>query len=122
MPQDSRRDAYLDIAKHLVTLAIASLGFVITIMFTVVSNSPLLKATPYRNSLHTSLISFLVCIVLSFLVQASVLSDIIGEKPRFFFARPRFLLGLAWAAFVIGAVALFIFSWATTFGGAPFGI
>ena len=122
MPQDSRKDALIDIAKHLVTLAIAALGFVITIMFTSLSNLPLLKVTPYRNSLCTSLISFLVCVVFSFLVQAAVLSDILGERPRFFFARPRFLLGLAWSAFMVGAVSLFVFSWATIFGGAPFGL
>jgi len=121
MPHDSQRDAFIDIAKHLVTLAIASLGFVITMMFTSVANSPLLKTTPYQNSLYTSLISFLLTVVLAFLVQAAVLSDILKEKPRTFIAQPRFLLGAAWTTFVIGLVAFFVFAWATTFGGAPFG-
>ncbi len=118
---ESQRAAFLDVAKHLVTLSIAALGFVITIMFTSLSGEPLLKATEYKNSLQTSLISFFICVALGFLVQASVLSTMLGENSRFFFAKPRFLLSLAWIAFVVGAVALFVFAWATTFGGAKLG-
>jgi hypothetical protein len=118
---ESHRTVILDVAKHLVTLAIAALGFVITIMFTSLAGEPLLKATQYKNSLQTSLIAFFVCIALGFLVEASVLSETLGEKSRLFFARPRFLLALAWIAFVVGTVALFVFAWATTFGGAALG-
>jgi len=119
--EESQRAAFLDVAKHLVTLAIAALGFVITIMFTSLAGEPLLKATEYKNSLQTSLISFLICIALGFLVQASVLSHILGEAPRLLVAKPRFLLALAWIAFVVGTVALFVFAWASTFGGAKLG-
>jgi hypothetical protein len=119
---ESQRNVFLDVTKHLVTLAIAALGFVITIMFTSLAGEPLLKATEYKNSLQTSLISFLICVVLGFLVQASVLSHMLGEQPRVLIARPRFLLAIAWVAFIVGIVALFVFAWASTFGGAPIGL
>jgi len=118
---ESQRTAFLDVAKHLVTIAIAALGFVITIMFTSLAGEPLLKATEYKTSLQTSLISFVICVALGFLVQASVLSYSLGEEARLFIAKPRFLLAVAWIAFVVGMVALFVFAWATTFGGAKLG-
>jgi hypothetical protein len=118
---ESQRTALLDVAQHLVTLAIAALGFVITIMFTSLAGEPLLKATEYKNSLQTSLTSFFICVALGFLVQATVLNHTLGEEPRLLIAKPRFLPSLAWIAFVVGAVALFVFAWATTFGGAKLG-
>ena len=117
---EPQRAAFLDVAKHLVTLAIAALGFVITIMFTSLSGEPLVRATTYKLSLSMSLIGFFLCVVLAFLVQAAVLSAALGERPRLFAAQPRFLLSLAWTAFIVGAVSLFVFAWASTFGGASF--
>ncbi len=118
---DSRHDSLLDATKHRVTLAMAALGFLVTIMFTSLGGEPLARATVYKNSLQTALVAFLVCVVPGFLVQASVLSRSLGEKPRVVDVRPTVLLGLAWAAFVVGMVAFFVFAWATTFGLAPLG-
>lgn len=114
-----QRDLVLDTAKHLLTLSTAALGFVITIMFTGAGGEPLIRATEYKNSLQTSLIAFLVCIVLGFLVQGAVLSQTLRESPRFVAARPGALLLLAWAAFMVGVAAFFVFAWATMFGVAP---
>jgi hypothetical protein len=119
--EDSRNNSLLDATKHLVTLAMAALGLLVTIMFTSLGGEPLVRATPYKNSLQTALVAFLACVALGFLVQASVLSRALGEKPRLVDVRPTVLLGLAWTAFVVGMVAFFVFAWATTFGVAPLG-
>jgi hypothetical protein len=117
--EDSRHNPLLDTTKHLVALAMAAPGFLANIMLTSLGGEPLARATVYKNSLQTALVAFLVCVVLGFLVQASVLSRSLDEKPRRVDVRPTVLLGLAWTAFVVGMVAFFVFAWATTFGVAP---
>jgi len=115
---DKQQEKILSVAKHLVTLSLGALGFVITIMFTSAGDEPLMKITEYKNSLHASLIFFFCSIVFGFLVEASVLSMSLGDKHRFVVTKPLFILMLAWISFITASVALIVFALATTYGGA----
>lgn len=116
---EAQQEKFLSVSKQLVTLSLAALGFVITIMFASSGGEPLIKATEYKNSLQAALIFYFCTVVLGFLIEASILSLSLGDKQRFFLTRPIFILLLAWITFVAGCVALIVFAWATAFGGAP---
>lgn len=118
---EANRNSIIDIAKHLVTLGLAAMGFVLTIMFTSLGSEPFVKVTEFKNSLQGALILFFISVIFGFLVQAATLSIMLGHPARFFFTKPTFLLVTAWVAFVFGAVELVVFAWATTFGGVPLG-
>lgn len=115
---ETQQGKVLSVAKHLVTLSLAALGFVITIMFASSGGEPFIKLTEYKNSMQTSLILFLCTVVLGFLVEASILSASLGDRQWLLLTRPVFLLVLAWMSFVFASVALIVFALATTFGGS----
>ena len=116
---DKQQDRVLSVTKHLVTLALAGLGFVMTIMFTSSGGEPLIKVTEYTNSLQASLILFFCTIVFGFLVEASILSISLGYEQRSIITKPISILVLAWFCFISATVALVVFSLATMSGTAP---
>ena len=112
---EQQQEKLLNVVKHLVTLAIASLGFVITMMFASAGGEVLVNVTEYKYSLQTSLILFLCAVIFGFLTEAAILSVSLSQKQRIFAASPIFLLILTWTSFVFGATALVVFALATAF-------
>ena len=84
---DAQQDKMLDVAKHLVTLAMASLGFVVTMMFASSGDEPLVRVTEYRLSLQSALTLFLCSVVFGFLTEAAIVGVSLGQQQRLFFGR-----------------------------------
>ena len=53
--QEEARRVVVDVAKHLVTITVASIGFLVTMMFTT------FEGTPYMLSAQVSLFALLLC-------------------------------------------------------------
>ena len=98
----------MDVAKHLVTITVAAIGFMVTLLFTT------FKDTSYIISAQVSLFSLLLCVVFSVLTQMAVVEDALGGKPaiRWLYWSPKTLLTLSWACLVAGISAFVVFTWA----------
>lgn len=73
--KENARAIVIDVAKHLVTITVASIGFLVTLMFTT------FQGTPYILSAQISLFSLLLCVVFSVLTQMSIVEDALESKP-----------------------------------------
>jgi hypothetical protein len=106
--KEEARAIVIEVAKHLVTLTVASIGFLVTLMFTT------FRGTPYILSAQVSLFALLLCVVFSVLTQMAVVEDALGSRPmiKWLWWGPRTLLTLAWISLVIGISAFVIFTWA----------
>jgi hypothetical protein len=98
----------VDVAKHLVTVTVASIGFLVTLMFTT------FQGTSFILSAQVSLFSLLLCAVFAILTQMAVVEDALGSRPiiKWLWWGPRPLLTLAWTFLIIGISAFVIFTWA----------
>ena len=107
VPKEAR-SLVIDVAKHLVTITVASIGFLGTMMFTT------FKGTEFITSAEVALFSLLLCAVFSILAELSVVTDALGSKPMFktIVFGPKFLLTVAWTFFIIGISSFVIFTWA----------
>ncbi len=107
------RELIASVTKHLVTITVASIGFLVTLMFTT------FKDNAYMISAQISLFSLLACVVFSVLTQMSIVGDALEEKPWVSWLSPKAFLFLAWTCLVIGVSAFVIFTWANiNLGGA----
>lgn len=106
--QEEARRVVVDVAKHLVTITVASIGFLVTMMFTT------FEGTPYMLSAQVSLFTLLLCVVFSVLTQLAVVEDALGGKPliKWLWWSPKALLTLAWTCLIIGISAFVVFTWA----------
>jgi hypothetical protein len=106
--RDEARTVVMDVAKHLVTITVASIGFLVTLMFTT------FKGTPFILSAEVSLFSLLLCVVFSVLTQMAVVEDALGSRPmiKWLWWGPRTLLTLAWTFLIVGISAFVVFTWA----------
>ena len=106
--KEQARPVVMEVAKHLVTITVASIGFLVTMMFTT------FKGTPYIVSAQVSLFSLLLCVVFSVLTQMAVVEDALGSKPviKWLWWGPRTLLTLAWICLMSGMSSFVIFAWA----------
>ena len=95
-----------DVAKQLVTLSVAAIGVITSLLFTT------FKGTPFVTSAEVSLSSFLLCAVFSVLVQVAIISKTRREQSRISINYPVAMLFVAWAALVTGLAAFVIFTWA----------
>lgn len=105
---DQARLIVMDVAKHLVTITVASIGFMVTLLFTT------FKDTSYIVSAQVSLFSLLLCVVFSVLTQMAIVEDALGGKPlvRWLYWSPKVLLTIAWTFLVAGISAFVVFTWA----------
>ncbi len=105
MNEESRR-IILDVAKHLVTVAIASIGFLITLMFTT------FEGTPYTLSGQISLFSLLISTIFCMLTQLAVVDDSLSEKTFIEWLKwsPKTLLLIAWVFLISGITAFVVFT------------
>ena len=106
--KEEARAVVVDVAKHLVNVTVASIGFLVTLMFTT------FKGIPFILSAQVSLFSLLLCVVFSILAQMAVVEDALGSKPliKLLWWGPRTLLTLAWIFLIAGISAFVIFTWA----------
>ena len=106
--KDEARTIVIDVAKHLVTVTVASIGFLVTMMFTT------FKGTPFILSAQVSLFSLLLCVIFSILAQMAVVEDALGSRPviKWLWWGPRSLLTIAWTFLIIGMSAFVVFTWA----------
>ena len=106
--KEEARSIVIDVAKHLVTITVASIGFLVTLMFTT------FKDTAFIISAEISLFSLLLCVVFSVLTQMAVVEDALGSKPiiKWLYWGPKLLLTLAWTFLIVGISAFVIFTWA----------
>lgn len=106
--KDEARAIVVDVAKHLVTITVASIGFLVTLMFTTFQD------TPFILSAQVSLFSLLLCVVFSVLTQMAVVEDALGSKPiiKWLWWGPKTLLTIAWTFLIIGISAFVVFTWA----------
>jgi len=111
---NQQRDRLSSLAKHIVTLSLGALGFVITIMFTSVDSELLTSVTAYKKSLQSSLIFFFGTVLLGILVEGAVVSDSLESRTSR--VSPVTLLFLSWISFVSGCVSLIVFALAITYG------
>lgn len=102
---DNAKDIVINVAKHLVTVTVASIGFLVTLMFTT------FKGSPFLVSGQVSLFSLLLCVIFSILTQMSVVELALGGSPFKGFG-PKSMLILAWSFLVIGVSAFVVFTWA----------
>ena len=65
----------------------ASLGFVVTMMFASSGDEPLVRVTEYRLSLQSALTLFLCSVVFGFLTEAAIVGVSLGQQQRLFFGR-----------------------------------
>jgi hypothetical protein len=70
--QEEARRVVVDVAKHLVTITVASISFLVTMMFTT------FDGTPYMLSAQVSLFALLLCVVFSVLTQLAEVEDVLG--------------------------------------------
>ena len=107
VPEEAR-SLVIDVAKHLVTITVASIGFLVTMMFTT------FKGTEFITSAEVALFSLLLCVVFSVLTQLGVVTDALGSKPLFkrLVFGPKLLLTIAWTFFVVGLSSFVVFTWA----------
>lgn len=106
--KDEARAVIVEVAKHLVTITVASIGFLVTMMFTT------FKGTPFILSAEFSLFSLLLCVVFAVLTQMAVVEDALGSRPviKWLWWGPRTLLTLAWIFLIAGISAFVVFTWA----------
>ena len=96
----------LEVSKQLITLSVAALGFLTSMLFTA------FKGTPYTLSAEVSLFCFLLSAGAAVLAQLSVVAEAAGDRKWFQVSYPRLMLHLAWIFFVGALVALVVFTWA----------
>ncbi len=102
------RSIVMEVAKHLVTITVASIGFLVTLLFTT------FEGTSFIVSAQVALFSLLLCVVFSVLTQMAIVEDALGGKPvvKWLYWGPKTLLTLAWVFLVAGISAFVIFTWA----------
>ena len=105
---EESRQIIMDVAKHLVTVNVAAIGFMVTLLFTTFQD------TSYIVSAQVSLFSLLLCVVFSVLTQMAVVENALGGKPvvRWLYWSPKTLLTIAWTFLVVGISAFVVFTWA----------
>ena len=105
---EQARQIIMDVAKHLVTITVAAIGFMVTLLFTTFED------TNYIVSAQVSLFSLLLCVIFSVLTQLAIVEDALGGRPvvRWLYWGPKTLLTLAWACLVAGISAFVVFTWA----------
>jgi len=101
----------IEVTKQLITLSVAALGFLTTMLFTT------FKGTPYIPSAMTSLFSFLLSASCGVLAQLAVVGESMQGRQFLPVSYPRVLLHVCWIAFVCGLVAFVVFTWANVRAG-----
>jgi hypothetical protein len=96
----------VDVSRQLITLSVAALGFLTTMLFTT------FKGTPYIPSAMVSLFSFLLSAATGVLTQLAVVAESMNDKRWLPVSYPRVLLQLSWITFVVALVAFVVFTWA----------
>lgn len=106
--RDEARTLVIDVAKHLVTITVASIGFLVTLMFTT------FKDSPFVLSAEVSLFSLLLSVIFSVLTQMAVVEDALGSAPliKWLYWGPKTLLTIAWVFLIAGISAFVVFTWA----------
>ncbi len=94
----------LEVAKQLITLSVAAIGFVTSMLFTT------FKGTSFVLSAQFSLFNFLLCASTGVLVQLAVVNESLQDPTWFKVSYPRLLLFLSWALFVGGLVSFVVFT------------
>lgn len=94
----------LEVAKQLITLSVAAMGFITSMMFTT------FKGTSYVLSAEVSLFAFLLCAATGVLTQLAVVAEALQERKWFDVSYPRLMLAVSWALFVAGLVAFVVFT------------
>jgi len=100
------QNVMLEVTKQLITLSVAALGFLTSMLFTT------FKGTPFIPSAMTSLFSFLLSASCGVLTQLAVVAESMNEEQWGSISYPRVLLHLTWLGFVSGLVAFVVFTWA----------
>ncbi|HSO05727.1 MAG TPA: hypothetical protein VLW45_00695 [Pelomicrobium sp.] len=100
----------MDVARHLVTVTIAAIGFLVTLMFTT------FRGSPFMLSAQVALFSLLLCTIFAILAQMAVVEVALGGRPFRGFGAKSMLI-LAWCALVIGVTAFVVFTWANIHAG-----
>ena len=96
----------MEVTKQLITLSVAALGVITSLMFTT------FEGTPFTLSAQVSLFSFLLCALASVLTQLAVVAHALDSGQPRVLRYPRALLLAAWIFFVVALVAFVVFTWA----------
>src|SRR5262245_13007102 len=96
----------LEVSRQLITLSVAALGFLTTMLFTT------FKGTHYVPSAMVSLFSFLLSAAAGVLTHLAVVAEAMKDKRWLPINYPKSLLQVTWIAFVVALVAFVVFTWA----------
>src|ERR1041384_2055763 len=80
----------LEVTKQLITLSVAALGFLTSMLFTA------FRGTPFIPSAMTSLVSFLLSASCGVLTQLALVAESMREEQWGSISYPRALLNLTW--------------------------